>query len=202
MTPNITKLCHYAEWHDAECRVLFVAMLNVTMQSAVAPRAALAIAPAPAPLFSKNRCLRKLPFSICRNILLKMRSIFVTSFKSQASIERPLIFCFRLFLFREKAATVTSKLFWAVNYARVGHLWSCPKNLHEYWKWAEVWYAKTGKPDWSGRLSTVDLLVLTTLDELLLIMQTKQVTIIRRPTVLTPLQLVFPGQVGITAPRH
>ncbi len=49
-TLSMTKLCHYAEWHDAECRVLFVAMLNVTMQSAVEPRAALETAPAPAAL--------------------------------------------------------------------------------------------------------------------------------------------------------
>ncbi len=57
-----------------------------------------------------------------------------------------------------------------------------------------------GKPHWRGWLSTVDHLVATSLDQLLLILQTlftfftKQVNSIRRPTVLNlPLQLVFPA---------
>ncbi len=29
MTLSITKLCHYAEYHCAECRDLFIGMLNV-----------------------------------------------------------------------------------------------------------------------------------------------------------------------------
>ncbi len=51
-----------------------------------------------------------------------------------------------------------------------------------------------------GRISTVDLLVLTSLNKLLLIMKilfmrfTKKTTLIRRSTVLgLPLQLAFPG---------
>jgi hypothetical protein len=50
------------------------------------------------------------------------------------------------------------------------------------------------------RLSAVDLLVLTSLDQLLFIMKilfkcfTKQATVLRRSTVLSlPLKLVFPG---------
>jgi hypothetical protein len=52
-----------------------------------------------------------------------------------------------------------------------------------------------------GRLSTVDLLALTSLDRLLLILHTlftcftKQVNLMRRSTVLSlPLPLVFPGK--------
>ncbi len=59
---------------------------------------------------------------------------------------------------------------------------------------------KAGKAYWRGRLSTVDLLVLTSLDQLLFILKilftyvTKQAaTLMRRSTVLSlPLQLVFP----------
>ncbi len=49
----------------------------------------------------------------------------------------------------------------------------------------------TGNPKWRGRLSTLDLLVLTTLDEVLLILQTlftfftKQATLMRRCTVVS-----------------
>ncbi len=57
-----------------------------------------------------------------------------------------------------------------------------------------------GKPDWRGKLSTVDLLMLTSLDQLLFIIQrllicfTKQGTLLRRSTVLSlPLQWEFPG---------
>ncbi len=35
MTLSITKLCHYAEYHCAECRGLFIGMLNVIMLSVV-----------------------------------------------------------------------------------------------------------------------------------------------------------------------
>jgi len=51
-----------------------------------------------------------------------------------------------------------------------------------------------------GRLSTVDLLALTSLDQLISILKilftfvAKQATLMRRSTVLSlPLQLVFPG---------
>jgi hypothetical protein len=57
-----------------------------------------------------------------------------------------------------------------------------------------------------GRLSTVDLLELTSLDHLLLIMDnivTKQANLMRRSTVLSfPLQLVFSALVLYTALRH
>jgi len=55
-----------------------------------------------------------------------------------------------------------------------------------------------GNSHWRGRLSTVDLLVLTRLDQLLLKLPTtftfltKQATLMRRSSVLS-LQLVFPG---------
>jgi hypothetical protein len=56
-----------------------------------------------------------------------------------------------------------------------------------------------GNPYWKGRLSTVDLLVLTSLDQLLLILPilfsffTNKATLMRRSTVLSlPLRLVFP----------
>jgi hypothetical protein len=52
-----------------------------------------------------------------------------------------------------------------------------------------------------GRLNTVDLLVLTSLDQLIFILKilftcfTQQATLMRRSTVLSlPLQLVFPGE--------
>jgi hypothetical protein len=35
MTLSITTLCHYAEYHCAECRDLFIVMLNVIMLSVV-----------------------------------------------------------------------------------------------------------------------------------------------------------------------
>ncbi len=56
-----------------------------------------------------------------------------------------------------------------------------------------------GSPYWRGSLSTVYLLVLTNLEHLFynantIYVKTKQVTLIRRSTVLClPLQLVFPG---------
>jgi len=57
---------------------------------------------------------------------------------------------------------------------------------------------KAGKSYRGGRLSTVDLLVLTRLDQLIFILKilftsvTKQATLMRRSTVLIlPLQLVF-----------
>jgi hypothetical protein len=57
-----------------------------------------------------------------------------------------------------------------------------------------------GKPYRRGRLDTVDLLVLTSLDQVIFILKilftcsTKQPTLIRRSTGLSfPLQLVFPG---------
>ncbi len=63
----------------------------------------------------------------------------------------------------------------------------------------------TGKPYWRGRLSAVDLLVLTSLYQLLLIMQsffkflTKQGTLMWRSTVLSlSPQLVFPDYNIIT----
>ncbi len=60
---------------------------------------------------------------------------------------------------------------------------------------------KAGKSHWRGRLSTVDLLVLTSSNQLLLILKllftffTKDATLMRRSTVLSlnP-QLIFPGQ--------
>jgi len=56
---------------------------------------------------------------------------------------------------------------------------------------------KPGNTNWRGRIRTVDLLVLTCLDQLLLILSTfitKQGTLMRRSTVLSfSLQLVFPG---------
>jgi len=65
----------------------------------------------------------------------------------------------------------------------------------------------SGNPYWCGRLSTVDLLVLTSLDEFLFLLIfnrfTKQATLMRRPTVLSlSLQLVFPGTHSITNSRH
>jgi hypothetical protein len=57
-----------------------------------------------------------------------------------------------------------------------------------------------GNPYWGGRLSTADLLVLTSLDQLLSIMKTlfsffpKQATLMKWSTVRSlPLQSVFPG---------
>jgi hypothetical protein len=57
-----------------------------------------------------------------------------------------------------------------------------------------------GNPSWRGRINTVDLLVLTSLDQLTskskkcFTFATKQDTLMRRSTVLShPLQLVFPG---------
>ncbi len=57
------------------------------------------------------------------------------------------------------------------------------------WEWSTV---LPGKPYWRGRISTIDLLVLTSLDQLLLILKilfiffTKQASSMRRSTVLGP----------------
>jgi hypothetical protein len=68
-----------------------------------------------------------------------------------------------------------------------------PMLLHEI--------VKPGKSYWRGRLSTVDLLVLTSLYWLIFFLKilfigvSKQATLIRRSTVLSlPLQLGFPGE--------
>jgi hypothetical protein len=60
--------------------------------------------------------------------------------------------------------------------------------------------AEPGKPYWRGKLNTVDLLVLTSLYQLLFILKilfsyvTKQAALMRRSTVLSlPFQLAFPG---------
>ncbi len=69
----------------------------------------------------------------------------------------------------------------------------CLTNLHP----------QSGKPYWRGRISTVDLLVLISLDVLLLIFTyiTNQAFLIRRRTVLSLLhQLVFPAPI-LTARR-
>jgi hypothetical protein len=61
-------------------------------------------------------------------------------------------------------------------------------------------FLQPGKTNWKGRLSTVDLLVITSLDKLHLILKTlftflqKRATLMRRSTVLSLLlQLVFPA---------
>jgi hypothetical protein len=58
----------------------------------------------------------------------------------------------------------------------------------------------TREPLLKGKLSTIDLLVLTSFNELVFILRilftlfTKQATLMRRSTILNlPLQLVFPG---------
>ncbi len=60
---------------------------------------------------------------------------------------------------------------------------------------------KTRNPNWRGKLSTIDLLVLTSTDEPILILQTlftKRATLMRRLIVLLSLrlQLVFPGWIN------
>jgi hypothetical protein len=62
-------------------------------------------------------------------------------------------------------------------------------------------YIRAGKPYWSGRLSIVDLLVLTSLDQQLFTLKilftfvTKQAKLMRRSTVLSlPVHLIFPDQ--------
>ena len=63
-----------------------------------------------------------------------------------------------------------------------------------------AWLVIPGKPYWRGRLSTVDLLILTSLDQLIFILKVfigilkKQVTLMRRSNVQShPFQLMFPG---------
>ncbi len=72
---------------------------------------------------------------------------------------------------------------------------------------SHIWSASVepGKSCWSGRLRMVDLLVLTSLDQLLFklkilsTLRTKPVTLIRRSTVLSlPLWFVFPGWTHLT----
>ncbi len=60
---------------------------------------------------------------------------------------------------------------------------------------------QTGKPYWRGRINTANLLILTSLDQLLFLMTilftyvTKQAALLRSSTVLSlPVQLVFPVQ--------
>jgi hypothetical protein len=67
---------------------------------------------------------------------------------------------------------------------------------------------RPGNPHWKGRLSTVDLLLPTSVVQLLLKQQTlftcfiKQATLMRRSTVLSlPLQFVFPG-LSFVLTRH
>jgi hypothetical protein len=69
------------------------------------------------------------------------------------------------------------------------------------WQAKSLGRVKPGNPYWRGRLSTVDLLALTSLDQLLFIMQTlctflqNKATLMRRSTVPSlPLQLVFLGE--------
>jgi hypothetical protein len=64
-----------------------------------------------------------------------------------------------------------------------------------------IMYAFQGKSYWRGRLSTVDLLLLTSLAQLLFVLKIlftffkKQGTLKRRSTILSlPTQLVFPGK--------
>ncbi len=81
-------------------------------------------------------------------------------------------------------------------------------------QWNDLW--NPGNPCWRGWLSTVDFLVLSSLDQVLLILKTsflftKQADLRRRSSVLSlSLQLVFPGTTFkfantlkcITCPRH
>jgi len=69
------------------------------------------------------------------------------------------------------------------------------------WRCREIQSINAGKYYWSGRLSTVDLLIQTSLDQLLFILKilftffTKQSTLMRRSTVLSlPPQVKFPGK--------
>ncbi len=61
------------------------------------------------------------------------------------------------------------------------------------------WWVKPDKSQWGGWLSTFDLLVLISLDQIVFTLKillsffTKQATLMRRSTVLN-LQLVFPGE--------
>jgi hypothetical protein len=77
----------------------------------------------------------------------------------------------------------------------LGPLFSCRLFVHSlrfllYYLTCQDGYLKPGNTIWRGRLSTVDLLVLTSLDELLFILKilltfvTKHATLMRRSTVL------------------
>jgi hypothetical protein len=68
------------------------------------------------------------------------------------------------------------------------------------WPTKHTVFPYPGNPYWSGSFGTIDLLVPTSLDQLLFILQTlltflqKRATFMRRSTVLClPLQLVFPA---------
>ncbi len=60
-----------------------------------------------------------------------------------------------------------------------------------------------GKPYWKGRLNTVKLVVLTSLDQMLLVLEflftffTKQATIMRSIVLSLPIQLVFPAHTNV-----
>ncbi len=83
--------------------------------------------------------------------------------------------------------------------------WSSVINLNLFWKQVFSYikkskksrFLKAGNPYWKGRLSTVDILVLTCLGKLILILQTLFTSLHQnlRSTVLSlPLQLVFPAE--------
>ncbi len=78
------------------------------------------------------------------------------------------------------------------------------KVLPEILLWRWLWWAEAGNPYWRGRISTVDLLVLTSSDQLLLMLKlyifTKWHNLMRRSTVLNiSFQLGFPGEIELTS---
>jgi hypothetical protein len=73
-----------------------------------------------------------------------------------------------------------------------------PRQVKLQWTSCQSQCTEPGKPFWRGRLSTIDLLVFTGLNQLILLMETffftKQATLIRRSTVLSlSLKLLFSG---------
>jgi len=134
----------------------------------------------------------------------------------------------KFFVLNKKIQKIQKKIWWTIKHGVV-HRIRVHKNWQKVWSRSEKWpgsqfhktffaliygtsvykswialatsvVCTTGKSYWGGRLSTVDLLVLTMLDHLFLYWKyyfpffTKQATVMRRSTVLnhSP-QLVFPG---------
>ncbi len=65
------------------------------------------------------------------------------------------------------------------------------------------WWVCPRNPYWKGRISTVDLLILSTFDHLNLTFFIKQPILIRRSTILSkPLLLVFPGLSIVGLPHY